>query len=462
MAEDQKLTKRAQGFVADGMYVGEHAVILTDQKTMEPVTHRSTDDKGKDMPLGDREWIEWGDRDRYPDEIEDLNSQEPVSSRCLDFKAKALIGQGLFWYRKVIRDGKEFHEMVDINNDPALKDIKDFHEASDLDAQMRDLALDFEWWNLCHSELITNKAKSKYYSLSRIDTTYCRPAPRDEKGNIPSIFISSKFGLNNKPLEKEIAGPIKTIDKSNPFAHEKAIFRHLRSSSRRLYFPKPSWHSTFGTLDLALEAFKWIRSNLHNSKNIKYIIKVPWNYFLSRFKVEDYNNDRTQWLAAIKADEVRLYAEMDAMLAGSDNAMKSFKTKYGTDEEGNAIDEFKIEPLTVDTQHDAWLPLYDTTTAAICSGHGVSPVLASIIISSTMGSSHGSTIREYFNFYTQFETTIGRQVLLEPLLWVKKCNKWPSDIYPGFKNIILETLDNNKSGTRTEGEGNPTTKNKES
>jgi hypothetical protein len=67
-----------------------------------------------------------------------------------------------------------------------------------------------------------------------------------------------------------------------------------------------------------------------------------------------------------------------------------------------------------------------------------------------------------FNFYIQFETTIPRQVILEPLLFVKRANKWPADIYPGFRNVILETLDNNKSGVRNEGEGNPTTTNKNS
>lgn len=448
--------------VQEGLYVGAHAVIMTDQRTTEPVSFRVTDDKGKDQPTGDRKWIEWGDRDDYPNVIEDLNSQEPVSSRCLEFKTKANIGQGLFWYRKIMRDGKEFHEPVDINSDPACVDIKRFCAKSDIDEQMRDLSLDMEWWNMCYSELIVNKVQNKFISLARKDATYCRVAARDPQGNIPGVYISSKFGIDNRPLDKDIYGPIPTVDKKDPFKHPKVIYRHVRNSSRRLYYPKASWHSTFGTLDLALEAFKWIRSNLKNSKNIKYMIKVPWNYFLSRFKLEDYGNDRTKWIEAIKADEVRLYKEMDDYLAGAENAMKSFKTKYGTMEDGTEVDEFKIEDLKVDTQHQAWLPLYDTTTAAICSGHGVSPVLASIIISSTMGASHGSTIREYFNFYTQFETTIPRQVILEPLLFVKKANRWPEDIYPGFKNIILETLDHNKSGTRVEGEGNPTTANKES
>ena len=352
--------------------------------------------------------------------------------------------------------------LVDIDNDPRLSEIKEFCEASNIDETLRDLALDFEWWNLCHTELIAGVTEKKFTSMGRIDTTYCRPEPKNPTtGKIPNVYISTKFGQTGLVPDKDISDPIPVLDPALPLKHKKSILRHSRNSSRRNYFPKPSWHSTFGTLDLALEAFKWIRSNLKNSKNIKYLIKVPWNYFLSRFKVEDYP-DRDAWIAAIKADEERLYKEMDAMLGGSDNAMKSFHTKYGTTHDGETVDEFKIEDITVETQHEAWLPLYDTTTAAICSGHGVSPVLASIIISSTMGASHGSTIREYFNFYTQFETTIPRQVVLEPLMLVKKVNKWPADIYPGFRNVILETLDNNKSGVRNEGEGNPTTANKAS
>lgn len=462
MATNQELTTtKAKGFVHDALYVGENALIITDQKTTEPVSHRSTGDKGLDQTDGSKKWIEWGDRDDYPNTIEDLNSQEPVSSRCLEFKIKANIGQGLFWYRKIIKDGKEFHEPVDIYTDPACEDIRRFCEESFIDEQMRDLSLNFEWWKLCYTELVLNAAKTKVHSMRALETSYCRAAPRNNRGEIPSVFVSSKFGISGMVQDKDVTGPIPIIDKSKPFKHQKAIYRHAQNSSRRRYYPKASWHSTFGALDLALEAFKWIRANLNNSKHIKYMIRVPWNYFTSRFKVEDYK-DRDAWIAAIKEDEVRLYTEMDNMLAGSENAMKSFKTKYGTLDDGTVVDEFHIDPIDAKTHHEAWLPLYDTTTAAICSGHGVSPVLASIIISSTMGANSGSTIREYFNFYTQFETSIPRQVILEPLLFVKKANKWPQDIYPGFKNIILETLDNNKSGTRTEGEGNPTTTNKES
>lgn len=445
--------------IKDGMYVGNAALIITDHKTTEPVNFRTTGDKGEDRPTNNREWIEWGIKDNYPDEIEDINSKEPVSSRCLDFKTKALLGQGLFWYRKSFQDGKEYHEAVDMNT-PEMSDIKRFCDASNIDSVVRDLALDYEWWNMCYSELIKGATGEKFVKMSRLDAAYCRVSPKGTDGRSPKVYVSTKFGQTN-PLDKDIT-EIDSIDFDDPLKYKKAVYRHFRNSSRRIYYPKASWHSTFGALDLALEAFQWIRSNLNNSKNIKYIVKVPWNYFLSRFRIEDFDNDRDAWIQAIKADEIRLYTEMDKVLSGAENAMKSFNTKYGTDSEGEMIEEFKIEPLTVDTQHDAWLPLYDTTTAAICSGHGVSPVLASIIISSSMGASHGSTIREYFNFYTQFETTISRNVVLESLNFVKVQNNWPVDIYPGFRNIILETLDHNKSGVRTEGEANPTTVKKES
>ena len=150
------------------------------------------------------------------------------------------------------------------------------------------------------------------------------------------------------------------------------------------------------------------------------------------------------------------------MLAGTENVSKAFYTKYGKDQDGDQIEGFEIVPLPNTTNHEAWLPLYNTTTAAICSGHGVAPSLASIQVSNTMGANSGSTMREQFNFYSQFETVIPRQVVLESLNFVKAANKWPADIYPGFRSIILETLDHNKSGVRTEGEANPTTANKES
>lgn len=459
MAENQKLKHAKTGFVKEGLYVGNNAVILTDQESTEPVLYRETDEKGRDEPDGNREWIEWGVEDDYPDQIEDKNSEEPVSSRCLDFKIKAAVGQGLFWFRKRFQDGKEFHDAVDMNSEE-MTPIREFCERSNIDMVLRELALDFEWWNQCYTELITDATKSNFVSMSRIDASFCRVTPKNAKGFSPKVKVSAKFG-QKRPDERDII-TLDMLDVNEPLKKAKSVHRAIKLSSRRVYYPKPSWHSTFGALDLALEAFQWIRANLKNSQNIKYLIKVPWNYFLSRFKIEDYDNNRDRWIAAIKEDEERLYKEMDEVLTGSDNAMKSFRTKYGTDENGEVIDEFKIEPLTIDTQHSAWLPLYDTTSAAICSGHGVAPPLASIQVSSSMGASHGSTIRELFNFYTQFETTIPRQVILESLMLVKRTNGWPSDVFPGFRNVILETLDNNQSGVRSEGEGDPTTTSKSS
>jgi hypothetical protein len=459
MAENKELKADKSKVVPEGLYVGNAAVIVTDFRTTEPSNFRETDKDGKTLPANSRTWIEWGINDNYPDIIEDKNSEEPVSSRCLDFKTKACIGQGLFWYRKRFEDGKEYHDPVDMQS-PEMRPIKEFADASDLDAVLRDLALDGEWWNQCYTELIANKSKTRFLSMSRLDASFCRVAPKDAKGFIPKVFVSTKFS-QKKPQKKDLI-ELDMVDKDNPFKYPKVVYRAVRNSSRRNYYPKPSWHSIFGALDLSLETFTWIRSNLSNSKNIKYLIKVPWNYFLSRIRIEDYNNDRKLWLAAIKEDEVRLYAEMDEMLAGGDNASKSFKTKYGKDEDGQEIEGFDIVPIKNETNHEAWLPLYNTTAAAICSGHGVAPALASIQVSNTMGANSGSTMREQYNFYSQFETIIPRQVVLESLNFVKKVNGWPSDIYPGFRSMILETLDNNKSGVRTEGEGNPTTSNKES
>ena len=69
----------------------------------------------------------------------------------------------------------------------------------------------------------------------------------------------------------------------------------------------------------------------------------------------------------------------------------------------------------------------------------------------------GSDIREQFNFYMQLKSVMPRQTTLEWYYFLKRFNKWPKHVHYGYKDIVLQTIDENKSGFASTAENEPTT-----
>jgi hypothetical protein len=102
------------------------------------------------------------------------------------------------------------------------------------------------------------------------------------------------------------------------------------------------------------------------------------------------------------------------------------------------------------------LKAYGTASMAMISGIGLSPSIAGSILPNGLGSGSGSDLREQFNYYIQVMTTMPREVTLEPWELIKYRNKWPEEIHLGFKDVVFQTLDQNKSGFAVQNEQSPT------
>ena len=140
------------------------------------------------------------------------------------------------------------------------------------------------------------------------------------------------------------------------------------------------------------------------------------------------------------------------------------------DNEGKPIPGWKITVLENHIQDEAWLKAYGTGAAAICTGHGVPPSLAGMILSNGLGTGSGSDVREQFNFFLQLNTVQPRQTTTEWWRYISRFNNWQKNLFIplfgrelhiGFKNIILQSTDQNKSGYVKENEPDPTTTKKD-
>lgn len=427
-----------------------------DRKSQEPDAIPNTI-HGK----GTKKYAKWGKTDKYPRDVVDLNVQDTTSAACLNFKIKAHYGLGLFPHRKIVDSkGKETKEPIDLDQYP---EIQDFLLRSDIENVLQGSAADFEWWNWTATELLPDANNKKIAYANRIPVTNSRLELQKDNGDIDNLYVSGDFGYVS-----HLSGPGEPIPilKKRDLYRDGGIEKYLKRkhvhvakqpSVDRVYYPLPMWQSNNKFLNLSLEISDWILSNINNSINIKYHIEYPQEYFEYLVPKVDYETDAL-WVAAVKAEKETLFSEIDNYLAGVNNVGKYLHTYTMTDPRnpGEKIG-FKITILENKTNHEAYLPAFDTSAAAIANAHNAPLDLVGLSLSKGMGGGSGSNIRESFNFYMQLHTQVPRQTTLEWLHIVKKINDWPKDIYFDYRNIVFQSVNENKSGYAIENEPTPTT-----
>lgn len=398
-------------------------------------------------------WAIWGADNDYPQQIVNANVGDPTSAPALNFKIKAHYGLGPHLYKKRIEGDKEI-----IIPQPweLYPEIDDFRYENDLEDTCQELITDFEWFNQVYTQLIPNKAKTKIIQIKRQPTVNLRVGKRDIKdGQIKEVYISGEWP---QPSPSDVVG-LPVFNKKAPFQYPNAVYIHKQPSVDKIYYPTPAWYSNMKWLEISKKIPSWILSNMENSINLKYHVKIPQEYFLKLYPRENYDSD-VAWEEALIEAEEKIKEQMDSFLAGEKNAMKTFYSKFAIDENGDPLPGWEIKKVENDLKDEAWLKADSTAAARIASAHSVPPDLVGLILSGNSGAGSGSNVREQFNHYVQMHTVMPRQTTLEWWEIVRRVNGWPRDLHLGYRNIILQTVDNAKGGFQREGEANSTTSNK--
>jgi len=431
-----------------GLYHSGEAIIKVQRKNTEP-NATGVETIGTPYAL-------WGENNDYPSKICDIVDEESNTSAALNFKIKAHYGKGLFAFKKPIINGKEHIEPVDLTL-PQYAEIYDFFEASDIENYLEGVITDFEYFINCFTSLIRSKSQKKIARLQRSMAIETRAQKRKksglQRGQVLNYYLHEEWKRNIR--EKDIT-KIPAFNADDPLANPISILQHHQPSANRIYYSKAAWHSGYRWIDLAIEISTWILSNIKNSVNIKFMVVIVEEYFELVCPRHLYETDE-EWYAACDSEEKRILDEIDTFMKGSKNAGKLFSQRGKLGEKG-AEKYILVEEFKTGTNHEAYLPAYDTVTAAISTSQNVPPSISGIIMSSKMGS--GSDVREQFNHYLQLHTVIPRQTSLEAIYKVKRINQWPRDVFYGYKDVILQTLDKSKTGSETQSEANSTSENK--
>lgn len=215
------------------------------------------------------------------------------------------------------------------------------------------------------------------------------------------------------------------------------------------YYSYPTWWAAADWIELANLIPRFHISGIKNGYNIKYLIKIPKDYFDStpgQPKISEAEQQQ-KWGA--------FESRIREMLSGENQVNKAMFVKYLRGVDGKMLDNIDVVPLKNEMSDDAYGKILEMANLGITNAASVIATLAGS--NPGKGNDSGSQIRVMADYQSHFRTPIPRTIVSEGInkairLLDPKKYKNVIRAYPG---VQLTTLDKNPSGVQKTGTAGP-------
>ncbi len=409
-----------------------------------------------ESPSLKRAIVPWGEDNDFPNQTVALVGKNPTGNSSIEFKIDVTYGSGV----KVgyIQDEifKEFSK-EELEKRTDLKQITDFFEYNDIQAQYAELISDLHWFHHGYVELILDKERKNIVLFSSKEATYSRleqanpktgqlehhvyfanwpENPKSEDIDVTKL-LSYKAPSRDLEIRMGLAESIDGITKTE--TDNRYIIPVRLTTPGKLYYPKPYYLSAIesGWIDFANAIPQFKKAYMKNTMSIKYIIEIDKEYFPRIFAEEGIETKEEQ--AERKRKEL---TNINTFLKGAEAAGKSMITYSKRTPNGEkSIPEIQITVLNAKIGGE-FLEDSQEAAANIFNAFRVHPSMIGVIPGKTSSNLSGSDKRELLRIAQSMQGRI-RHTILKPLYVVKKINKWPEDVVFAISDIILTTLDTN-------------------
>ena len=424
----------------------------------------------------------WGSDNRFPQEVANQMDYCGVGKATLDWKAKALYGNGLFY--GTIKDyddtGKEVFEFARPGKYPEIDRF--FRENNKLVRFYSEFNQDWVWFANCFPEMVLSGDGTKIAKWVHQESCDCRFKQMDNSGDINRVYISKLWGstadqfVKLKPKEK-VSGTSATqmprlVDQKHLLelvsldmynAHEDLVeqtqrYKKLRNfilpvqypSPNKTYYQLASWDGArlAGWVEIAAKIPTLMKALYEQGFNLKYHIEIPATYWTLKFGPETWTNFKPE---EKEAKQRELLVEMDKFLKGADNAGKSFISFFDINRDGEEINRIKITTIDNKNNIDKELLASSAANSEIMFAMQVMPDLIGAGTPgarATNSAGSGSNLREGKLIYDA-QLYVEREMILEPLLLTQKFNQWPEEVVFRFRDVVLTTTDKGKGTEKT-------------
>jgi hypothetical protein len=412
-----------------GGTLGEPAAEGTNPK------HRKTTDT--------KPWSPWGADNNFPQTVIDLISKSTVSPAALQFKIKSIYGKGIVPC-KVTMDasGKEVITLVED------KAVQLFFKENNIKKFLLEQITDYVWFGNVFPEIILNKRRNRILRIYSNEAAYCRWEKRsDSSGLIENCYVSAMWPSPRKDevIPVPVLDPYDLVNSLNEGSAYKYVVPVSLPSPGRSYYQLVPWDGarSNGWIEVANEIPRFKKSMFKNQMNIKYHVRIPYEYWENKFKALGTKITEEEKQKII-SEEI---GKLNDFLKGNDNVGKAFVSHFGTDPvTKKEYAGWSIEPIDDKMKDGKWLPDSQAANSEILFAMQVDPSLMGAGLPGGAyggGSGSGSDKRESFLIQTALLQT-DRDAILEPLELIRDFNGWDPNIQFRFIDSILTTLDKGK------------------
>ncbi|GFI13628.1 hypothetical protein IMSAGC008_01161 [Muribaculaceae bacterium] len=352
-------------------------------------------------------YIPWGGDNQMPFDILDLIEKDETLATCQCFNAEVCYGAGLR-YDTCIASATVKNE------------VEDFLLDNDLAAYFLGVSQDFKHFGFAVSVLILNEDGTKIVRLLRKEACYCRFAPADTVGKIPSVLYANWRKCVASPSDIEV---IDLLDPSAPWRDLQArLERERKPGTRNLspgtqspipnsprlrkfaivsriptvdstYYPIPyyaslfrgKWYNIKQLIGIAKEA------KLKNHAPIKYQIEISAKYWESIFRAEGITDRRKQQERIVREKQSIL-----DFLTGAENSGKAWFSTFYITPDGKEQHDVVINKIDATKEGGDWETDIQEAINMICFTMRVHSNLVGSVPGKAQTNNSGSDKRELY------------------------------------------------------------------
>lgn len=366
----------------------------------------------------------WGDDNLFPQTIIALAEKSTELPSLLDWKARAAQGARVLPYEWVYNEVTKVWDEQPITD----KDIVSFFLSETTKRYYREAYTDYYWfWNI-FPDLIKNVEGDKIVYIGTHDASWCRWKKMDDNGHINKAIVCSSWAT----AMQEDSKYTKTFDVVNPYdwnlvenlQNNKSIKRFIYPvsypSPGKAYYQLAPWDGirTSGWLDLAAKIPAFKKAIMQNQMHIKYLIRIPTNYWASVYSDWDTLTDVQK-----TEKKKETLNTINTKLTDVENAGKSILNEVGYDVNGDKLPGWDIEEIGDKLKEGAYIEDSKEASAHLLRALSLDGTLVGQGPGRDLNAGGGSDKLIAFNMYCAL---LGpqRQVVDEPVYFVARYNGW--------------------------------------
>lgn len=384
-------------------------------------------------------WSPWGADNLWPQNTIALVSKNTVAPPALAFKAKAMYGKGV--KPVLVEMNPDGTEKITPVIDPV---ILEFFRVNKVQKLMREIISDFVWFNNAFPEIILNKRRDKIVRMYVNEAAECRWAKRNpNNGYIERCYVASTWPSPRVNELKSVPAldAYDALDQLASGSAYKYVVPVSTPSPGKSYYQSAMWEGavTNGWIEIANEIPQFKKAMFKNQMTIKYLIKIPYDYWERLFK--EGNVTTPEGRKTLMTEKLQ---EVNDFLTGTSNSGKAFVSHFGTDPmTKKELPGWQIEAIDDKFKDGKWLPDSAAANSEILFSMHVDPSIFGAgmpggVYSGSSGS--GSDKRESFLITTALLQP-ERDAIVEPLNLIRDFNGWDKRIQFRFEDVVLTTLD---------------------